>query len=252
MQRFDPVSGDYSRFRPDYPASLLTDLVACVASPQIKPVRWIDVGCGTGIFTRQLAKALPASACLMGVEPSERMREQAASHGDDISYVKGTAEALPAQNGDIDAVSAATAAHWFDRPRFYSEAMRVLKGGGILAIVEYIRDVENSPAAAALEAYLAQEGGPKAYVRPDYEAEFSALDGFETIHVDHITTTFHLDGDAYVGLALSSSHAASCIARLGRKRVCDDLTRIGAGLAQEDGLISYIYRFHMFVARKTD
>lgn len=252
MQRFDPVSRDYSKFRPEYPERLIDDLVSHVPVLDPQPLRWMDVGCGTGIFTRQIANALPSTANLVGVEPSIRMRHEAqeASSGLNVVYMDGTAEGLPALDKSLDAVSAATAAHWFDRPRFYAEAARVLKDGAILCIVEYVRDVENSAAAAAIEAYLAEQGGPKAYIRPDYEAEFSQLDNFQIIAIRHVPQTFQLSVEAYVGLALSSSHAAGCIARLGRERVYADLARIGGGLAAEDGLIPYIYRFQMFVARR--
>jgi hypothetical protein len=72
----------------------------------------------------------------------------------------------------------ATAAHWFARPAFYLETTRVLVPGGILGVVEYIRDEASSAAARAVVQFLAQYGEERAYARPDYVAEISALDDF--------------------------------------------------------------------------
>src|SRR5690606_17125286 len=109
------------------------------------------------------------------------MRAKAAEDTQGVSrlrYVEGTAEHLPFDGETARAVVTATAAHWFDRPLFYAECRRVLNPVGVLAIVQYLRDVDGSPAAAALTEFMARYGGPKAYVRPDYPAELDALSGF--------------------------------------------------------------------------
>lgn len=50
---------------------------------------------------------------------------------------KGTAEDLPFTDGSVDLVTAATAAHWFDQPRFLAEASRVLKSRGCIALLDF-------------------------------------------------------------------------------------------------------------------
>ncbi len=52
------------------------------------------------------------------------------------------AEALPFASGEVDLVTAMTAAHWFDRPKFLVEADRVLKPGGCLALLSYTMNME--------------------------------------------------------------------------------------------------------------
>jgi len=47
------------------------------------------------------------------------------------------AEELPFASGEVDLVTAMTAAHWFDRQRFLREADRVLRPGGCLALLSY-------------------------------------------------------------------------------------------------------------------
>jgi len=70
--------------------------------------------------------------------------------------------------GSTRAVVAATAAHWFERPAFYAEAHRILVPGGILAIVECVRDREGSPIAAALIEFMVRYGSERAYARPTH------------------------------------------------------------------------------------
>lgn len=55
---------------------------------------------------------------------------------------QSTAEKLPVPVGEVDLVTAMTAAHWFDRPKFLVEADRVLRPGGCLALLSYTLDME--------------------------------------------------------------------------------------------------------------
>mgnify|MGYP001333922305 CR=1 FL=1 len=253
--RFATNTDGYARFRPSYPSSILhalRDLIASVACPPDAPV--VDVGSGTGIFTRQLAAVLPVRTAVIGVEPSAAMRAQALKEAGvhpGIRYVEGTAEALPLPDGAARAVTAATAAHWFDLPAFFAEAARALAPSGVLAIAEYIRDVDNSPAAEALEAFLAAHGGPKAYVRPDYPAALAATEGFSDVRSFGEDVTFRLSAEAFVGLGLSSSHARAVEARLGKDETRRRLTDLAATVQGNDGTIPYSYKFRLYSARRT-
>jgi SAM-dependent methyltransferase len=54
-----------------------------------------------------------------------------------VEYRVAPAEASGLPDRSIDLLTAAQAAHWFDLPPFYGEARRVLKPGGILALITY-------------------------------------------------------------------------------------------------------------------
>lgn len=54
------------------------------------------------------------------------------------------AEELPLADSSVDLVTAMSAFHWFDRPRFLQEAHRVLKPRGCLALLNYTIDMELS------------------------------------------------------------------------------------------------------------
>jgi ubiquinone/menaquinone biosynthesis C-methylase UbiE len=217
--RYDRVAGNYSQYRPRYPDELVAHLAGLIATVAGAPGGLVlDVGSGTGAFNRQLRAALSAATRLVGVEPSAVMRAQAVAETPDaagIAFIDGAAEAIPSGDGTANAVVAATAAHWFDQPAFYAEARRVLLPGGILAIVEYVRDTEESPLAAGLVAFMAEHGSRRAYVATDYRRELAALRGFGAIEDFPLRCRPKLGIDQFVGLALSSSHAAGLIERFG-------------------------------------
>lgn len=54
------------------------------------------------------------------------------------------AEKLPFADSSVDLVTVMSAFHWFDRPRFLQEALRVLKPHGCLALLNYTIDMELS------------------------------------------------------------------------------------------------------------
>jgi SAM-dependent methyltransferase len=251
--RFQGHADHYARFRPDYPERLLRSLARSIRHEPPPPGGLVvDVGSGTGIFTRQLRAVLPAGTPMLGIEPASDMRLKAGSDVmEGIAYRDGTAEELPFDIASARAVVAATAAHWFDRPAFLAEAHRVLLPRGILAIVEYVRD-ETSPAAAVVEEFLRRHGGPRVYARPDYITELHRAAGFRDVAHEIEPVVLKLPPEALVGLALSSSHARAVIDALGRQTAEETLLRSVEHLVSEDGSIPFGYRFHLFTARRAE
>ena len=253
-ERFQGSADRYAGFRPDYPERLLSALsVAIVEEPPPAGGVAVDVGSGTGIFTRQLRILLPAGTPIVGVEPASDMRRKAEASADvssGITYVEGLAEKLPIQTGSARAVMAATAAHWFDRAAFYNEAHRVLMPSGVLAIIEYVRDDERSPAAAAVVDFLAQHGGPRAYARPDYDAELRHAAGFHAFAHMIERVTLQLSIEVFLGSALSSSHARAATDTLGETTAEAMLLERVGSLISGDGHIPYGYIFQMFTVRR--
>lgn len=243
--RFSSGAARYDRFRPTYPLAMIEAVVdAVTGAPDVGPV--VDVGAGTGIFTRQLAEALPGLD-VVGAEPSAAMRDEALRAGG-ARYIDAAAEALPFEDRSVRALTAAAAAHWFDRSTFYPEAARVLAPGGVLAILDYPRDIEGSPAAAAAKAFLTREGDGRAYQRPDYSVELAALSDFELPVARFIPVVDAMTQDDYVEMVLSSSHARAVEARLGIPETHRMLHSLAADLADGDGRVAYGVRFRLFTA----
>ncbi|KAM9347342.1 putative methyltransferase [Symphorus nematophorus] len=96
----------------------------------------VDLGCGTGQNSRLLA---PHFQEVVGIDISECQLEEARAVPGypNITYRKGTAEDLPFPDCSVDLLTAASAAHWFDRPRFLAEASRVLKPRGCMALLGF-------------------------------------------------------------------------------------------------------------------
>lgn len=53
------------------------------------------------------------------------------------THREGKAEELPFPDGYVDLLTAASAVHWFDQPKFLAEASRVLKPRGCMAVVDF-------------------------------------------------------------------------------------------------------------------
>ena len=119
----------YAMSRPTYPAAL-SDALAdrCGGTEQA-----LDVGCGTGQLATLLADRFER---VTATDPSAAQLENAEAHPR-VSYRMEPAERIGLEDGAVDLVTAAQAAHWFVLDRFYVEARRVLRPGGVLALVSY-------------------------------------------------------------------------------------------------------------------
>jgi SAM-dependent methyltransferase len=122
-------AGTYARARPDYPAAAIADL--CAALGVSGGGQAVELGAGTGIFTRQL---LAAGLAVVAVEPVAAMREHLSGLLPAARISAGTAEATGLPAGCADVVFAATAWHWFDPARAVAEVRRLLRPGAGLGL----------------------------------------------------------------------------------------------------------------------
>lgn len=97
----------------------------------------VELGAGTGIFSRVLAQRIPE---LYPVEPDERMREVFQQSSSGLMPYAGTAEHIPVPDHSVDAVFSADSWHWFDPATACAEIRRVLRPGGVLAVSWNTRD----------------------------------------------------------------------------------------------------------------
>ncbi len=136
---FQQAAEAYRRGRPDYPAEAVAFIAEVLSLAPGRRV--LDLAAGTGKLTRLL---LPFGAGIVAVEPVEAMREALASDLPDVEVHEGRAEALPLEDGSIDAAVVAQAFHWFDGPAALGELHRVLRPGSTLSLVWNVRDDEHS------------------------------------------------------------------------------------------------------------
>ena len=99
----------------------------------LQPGRWLDLGSGTGHFTRALARRYAQGEGL-AVDIAEGMLRHARPQGGAAHFIAGDAEALPLQEASVDLAFSSLALQWCaDFPQVLSEARRVLRPGGVLA-----------------------------------------------------------------------------------------------------------------------
>lgn len=126
---FDRGGEAYAQFRPEYPADLASFLASLAPSYGLA----VDVGCGNGQLTTQLA---PHFDTVIGTDPSvDQIRNAHAADG--VRYVVAAAESMPILDRSTALITAAQAAHWFDRRAFYSEVRRIAADQAVLALVSY-------------------------------------------------------------------------------------------------------------------
>ena len=135
------VGGHFERVAAAYESLRTTDEAPvrriCQLLPD-RPVTGLDIGCGTGRYTRLLRALLPGGSLLAASDVSAAMLAQLKAadrcHAGGVVPLLATAEQLPFRDASLDVVTAFNCVHHFDLGRFLTAAARVLAPGGQLFI----------------------------------------------------------------------------------------------------------------------
>ena len=209
---FGPLAEEYARFRPSYPDALLDALFARLAEPSGAV---LDLGAGTGLATGSL---LARGARVAALEPNRAMLAKAvgrlAGAGRWLGAVAARAESVPIASASVSCVSVAQAFHWFEPAPALAEIARVLRPGGLLAIVwnVQVRDAFTEEVFALVERHSPEYGRP---VTPRMRStpEYLALHpGFEVEPPAEFPHERRMSEDAYVGYAFSWSYCGGALA----------------------------------------
>lgn len=171
----------YERGRPEYPAGLnawLTQTLKLAPGTTV-----VDVGAGTGKFTKLLQAT---GAAVIAVEPVDPMREQLAKLAG-VRAMAGTAQQLPLSNTSADAITCAQAFHWFAQAKTLDEFARVLKSGGHLGLVWNVRDESVDWVAEITRLITPLEGDAPRFYKGDWRKPFPhpAFTALEEAHFSY-------------------------------------------------------------------
>jgi SAM-dependent methyltransferase len=185
----------YNRVRPSYPPQALSCLVAALPAPP-GLCRVADVGAGTGKLTSVLVQV---GFDLDAIEPDPRMRTILTERLPAVRVHAGRGEELPLGDGSVDAVVYGNSWHWVDDAAGAAEAARVLRPGGVLAMLWNFEE-DGIPWISTLERLV----GIHSRARPTP----SMLKGFRPAEVTRIRWSREQDVAALPDYALSHSTVA--------------------------------------------
>ncbi len=130
---FDTLAGLYDQARPGYPPDAITDLTArCHLGPTSSV---LEVGCGTGQATADLARSGASIHCLEPGAALARIARRNLSAAPNVRITTTTLEDAADEPGAYDAIVSATAFHWIDPNVSFAKASGLLRPGGWLALM---------------------------------------------------------------------------------------------------------------------
>ncbi|HTO98485.1 MAG TPA: class I SAM-dependent methyltransferase [Myxococcales bacterium] len=140
-----------------------------------RPLRLLDVGCGTGHLLRMLGAALPTEAKLFGIDLSPHYIARAREvlpRDLDVSLVCDNAEKLPFSDGSFDGVTSVFLLHEVPsevRARILREMARVARPGGLVAVADSIQLMDAPELEREILAFPARFHEPyyTSYVKDD-------------------------------------------------------------------------------------
>jgi SAM-dependent methyltransferase len=202
--QFASVADAYERGRPEYAPAVVGALAAELGLGPGASV--LDLAAGTGKLTRAL---VAAGLDVIAVEPQAEMREALAGSIGAERVRDGVAEAIPLDDGSVDAVTVADGFHWFDQAAALTEIRRVLKPGGGLAVLTTHPDWSGASWAHELGTRIAGLRPEHPYFDgPPWQEAVRAAGGWTPAREIRITTTQPADARRVVDYAASMSFVA--------------------------------------------
>lgn len=208
QSKFGQTADEFDRFRPEYPPALLERILREV--PAKRRNRAMDLGAGTGKFTREL---LPHFQEVIAVEPDPLMATKIREQFPRAIVCIATAEECIQELASVDLVTIANALHWMDAALVFANIHSWLRPGGILAVFD--RPLPKvSPEIDAL--VMAEFRGPwKPHRDPrlkrarDWQSQVRAAPGFAVVEEAKLTYVRPMTPAEFVGFWRSTSYGSA-------------------------------------------
>ena len=245
-QRFSDRVENYVRYRPHYPAEIISWLAENAGLTANSSIA--DIGSGTGISSELLLKA---GCNVWAVEPNQEMRsaaEFALSSNVKFHSIAGTAQATTLPDHSMDFIVAAQAFHWFNTEETRREFSRVLKPGGNVILIWNERLLDATPFLRDYEALLMEFGTDYSAIRHENIDEAALANFFiGPFRSQQFANYQRFDLAGLTGRLLSCSYAPA----LGHPRHETMLAELGRIFAcyQQDGQVQIDYRTVVYLGK---
>jgi len=225
---FERAGQAYERGRPDYPPAAVARLCEVLRLERGRAV--VDVGAGTGKFTRLLRDS---GARIIAVEPVAGMRRKFSEVLPDVELFEGTAERLPLPAASADALVCAQAFHWFEGGAALAEFARVLKPGGRLALLWNVRDESVDWVEKLTRLIDVHEGDTPRHRSGQWKEAFRSAREFSPLQLEQFRHVHAGTVDTVVDRVLSISFIAA-LPEAESERVAGQVRELLAGRERVD------------------
>jgi ubiquinone/menaquinone biosynthesis C-methylase UbiE len=201
---FTSLAVDYARYRSGY-SETLADALRRFLGRSSELLDAVDVGAGTGIWTRMMADR---QCRVVAVEPNDAMREQgrAVAHPG-IRWHEGKGEETGLASGCAEWVTMASSFHWTDPARSLPEFARLLRRGGHFTALWNPRDLENNAFHQEIESLISSivpdlkrvSSGSKRFLQ-DLESKLVSTGHFEDVLYMEARHSVSMTPERYVGV----------------------------------------------------
>jgi len=230
---FGRSAAAYERGRPGYPDGAVDRLVAALPGRQV-----VDLAAGTGKLTR----ALVARGCeVVAVEPVAAMRALIAPPA---VAIDGVAEATGLPSTSADGVTVAQAFHWFDGPRALTEIHRVLRPGGLLALLWNRRDTCDELQRRVTDLLEPLRGGVPAHRDGTWRASLEDSELFGPLREQTFVNEQLVDADGLADRVGSISFVAA-MSEARREELLDEVRALAGG-----GVVTLRYVVELQLTRR--
>lgn len=130
-ERFLGYADTYDEGRPKLPSKAIEILKVYLDNP-IETI--VDIGCGTGLSTET---CILYADNVIGIDPSIDMLNKAKTkENKKLKFIQGYSDKTGLEDACVDVVICSQAFHWMEPDSTIKEVYRILKKGGIFAVID--------------------------------------------------------------------------------------------------------------------